>query len=273
MQTSMPGILLLRVDYTVGEPDLYSLPFVVESGAAAERFAAEHPAAVLHRFDRGEGDRSLMMADGLADREFLDSLIDFVGVRHSFADRPELPSLLRSLGQDAGALGAWHAAELSDLLADERVDLTPSATHADQSNSGVIYGKQLILKLYRRLAPGTSPELEIGRFLTETVGFAHVAPLLGRDRISPFAGGARDAWRAASFRARRTNSLGFHFGMPGEVFRSARRAAGGAMAGGGSRGGKPRRAWRREPRPVAFRSGCGSDFGGKRAGRVARLGR
>ena len=49
---------------------------------------------------------------------------------------------------------------------------------ADQSNSSVVIGESVALKLYRRIEPGVNPELEILRFLTER-NFAHVAALEG----------------------------------------------------------------------------------------------
>jgi maltokinase len=48
----------------------------------------------------------------------------------------------------------------------------------EQSNSSVVLDERLVLKLYRRLEPGTNPELELLRFLTEH-GFANIAALEG----------------------------------------------------------------------------------------------
>ncbi|NBF02121.1 maltose alpha-D-glucosyltransferase [Pseudomonas sp. Fl5BN2] len=49
---------------------------------------------------------------------------------------------------------------------------------AEQSNSSVVVGGSLVLKLIRKVAPGVHPELEMGAFLT-AAGFAHISPLLG----------------------------------------------------------------------------------------------
>jgi maltose alpha-D-glucosyltransferase/alpha-amylase len=49
---------------------------------------------------------------------------------------------------------------------------------AEQSNSSVIIDHKLVLKLFRRLAPGEHPEAEMGRELTAR-GFANAAPLYG----------------------------------------------------------------------------------------------
>ena len=49
---------------------------------------------------------------------------------------------------------------------------------AEQSNSSLVLDERYALKLYRRIAPGMNPELEVLRFLTER-GFEHIAALEG----------------------------------------------------------------------------------------------
>jgi maltose alpha-D-glucosyltransferase/alpha-amylase len=57
--------------------------------------------------------------------------------------------------------------------------LRVEAAPVQGSNTGLALGDRLFLKAYRRLAAGTNPELEIGRFLTEVVPFRHAAALAG----------------------------------------------------------------------------------------------
>jgi maltose alpha-D-glucosyltransferase/alpha-amylase len=57
--------------------------------------------------------------------------------------------------------------------------LEPAILQAEQSNTSISYGDMFILKLYRRLEEGINPELEIGRYLTETQQFPHTAPVAG----------------------------------------------------------------------------------------------
>ncbi|MGA9669431.1 MAG: maltose alpha-D-glucosyltransferase [Terracidiphilus sp.] len=59
---------------------------------------------------------------------------------------------------------------------------------AEQSNTSIIYGKELILKLFRRLQPGENPDVEIGRFLTDVVNFPHVAPFMGEITMTAASG-------------------------------------------------------------------------------------
>jgi maltokinase len=49
---------------------------------------------------------------------------------------------------------------------------------AEQSNSSVVFDDALFLKAFRRLEPGTNPELEMLRFLTDH-GFGNIPPLGG----------------------------------------------------------------------------------------------
>jgi maltose alpha-D-glucosyltransferase/alpha-amylase len=49
---------------------------------------------------------------------------------------------------------------------------------AEQSNSSVVVGGSLVLKMIRRVSTGIHPELEMGAYLT-AAGFKHISPLLG----------------------------------------------------------------------------------------------
>ncbi len=88
----------------------------------------------------------------------------------------ELPNPLSSAAQ-SGSL----AAKASNAFAAARGTLSlPSRVgSAEQSNTSILYGKQLILKLFRRLQPGENPDVEIGRFLTEIAHFSKIPPFLG----------------------------------------------------------------------------------------------
>lgn len=61
-----------------------------------------------------------------------------------------------------------------------------------QTNTSVQLGDRLILKLYRRVEPGTNPEVEICSFLDEA-GFRHVPPVAGWIEYRPPDGRAATA--------------------------------------------------------------------------------
>jgi maltose alpha-D-glucosyltransferase/alpha-amylase len=71
------------------------------------------------------------------------------------------------------------AEQFSIQAADESAGLTIRRGSAEQSNSFVIYGDRLILKLFRRLQAGQNMEIEIGRYLTATAHFDRVPAFMG----------------------------------------------------------------------------------------------
>ena len=82
----------------------------------------------------------------------------------------------------AGHLEARSSSAFSNIQPSHH--LSSRVGSAEQSNTSIIYGKQLILKLFRRLQPGENPDVEIGRFLTDVVHFPHVAPFMGEIAIA-----------------------------------------------------------------------------------------
>ncbi|NVN87597.1 MAG: maltose alpha-D-glucosyltransferase [Rhodopseudomonas sp.] len=84
------------------------------------------------------------------------------------------------------------------------------AVETEQSNSTALVDENYVVKLYRRLETGISPEIEMGRFLTEVAGFANTPALLGSvelvegDSVSAiavvhaFVGNQGDGWTVTS---------------------------------------------------------------------------
>jgi maltose alpha-D-glucosyltransferase / alpha-amylase len=53
------------------------------------------------------------------------------------------------------------------------------AVDTEQSNTTALVNSHYVVKLFRRLVSGINPEIEVGRFLTDTVAFPNTPPLLG----------------------------------------------------------------------------------------------
>jgi maltose alpha-D-glucosyltransferase/alpha-amylase len=85
----------------------------------------------------------------------------------------------RKLRGEAGEVVATATRAFRELRGPESGDLTPALIQAEQSNTSVVYGKRLVLKLFRRLSEGTNPDLELGRFLTERARYPHAPPVAG----------------------------------------------------------------------------------------------
>jgi maltokinase len=104
-----------------------------------------------------------------------------------------------------------HIGELRferDMRQEIRDDLVPRLVTAEQSNSSIVYGDTFILKLLRRIVPGTNPDLELplalsregcsrvpapaGWMLADLAGDTYVLGVL-----QPFVQGATDGWDLA----------------------------------------------------------------------------
>ncbi|MDD0843591.1 maltose alpha-D-glucosyltransferase [Pseudomonas sp. Gutcm_11s] len=84
--------------------------------------------------------------------------------------------VLQGEGQEIHFLATVNFADYQ-AVAGEEVQVISS----EQSNSSLIIGERMVLKLVRRLFPGVHPEAEMGGFLTAH-GYANVAPMLGEVR-------------------------------------------------------------------------------------------
>ncbi len=156
-------LLLVGVEYAEGEPSTYALPVLFASGGRGDALFAEFPHAAIVRVAIRGGAVGVLM-DAWVVTEFSSALLDAIRRQRRFKGAE-------------GELVATPAKSLRGLLAGGET-LDPALVRAEQSNSSVIFGQQLILKLFRRVEPGVNPDLEIGRFLTER-GFPHIPPVAG----------------------------------------------------------------------------------------------
>jgi trehalose synthase-fused probable maltokinase len=161
--TSVAYIALAEVNFAVGEPQKYVLPLGLASGQDAQRVAG---AAIvdLEATDPEGASATVTIHDATFDPGFTLGLLDAI--------RKE-----ETIRSAAGEIAAWRTPVFTRLDGDaER--LAPSVMGAEQSNTSIRYGDRLILKLFRRLEGGTSPDLEVGRYLGAK-GFANTPPLAG----------------------------------------------------------------------------------------------
>ncbi len=72
--------------------------------------------------------------------------------------------------------GAWHFRHTGVTL---RAGAAERPIGLDQSNTSYVVGERLVVKLYRRLWPGPHPEVELGRYLTESAALDCVPAFAG----------------------------------------------------------------------------------------------
>jgi len=122
--------------------------------------------------DGGDADRYLVPTVG--GREPQDGEGVWTAVVRAMADGAELRG-------EHGRFRCARTDALEDLLPSAReaaAALDERRLRVEQSNTSVVLGERLILKLYRLLEPGDSPDLEVSAFLTD-VGFADTPPVAG----------------------------------------------------------------------------------------------
>ena len=157
-------ILLLEVKYAAGLSDIYLLPLSFAPGDKAESIVIENPYAVVAHLRHGNVEG--IIYDSINDEEFRKHFLLILAKKHS----------IRGL---YGELITYTGKYFKKYKLQELSMVKSQVLKAEQNNSSILYGKELIFKLYRRLDEGINPELEICRYLTETLSFSHTPPLVG----------------------------------------------------------------------------------------------
>jgi len=156
---------LVQVAYTDGEPETYVLPITFATGEEATRLQ-DSPAAIARlQVQTTRHVEEGLLCDAMFDRTYAATIFDLIARGRR---TPTGPSSLVSFS-------TRHFRSVLRLAQ----GLEPEILRAEQSNTSILYGNMFILKLYRRLEEGINPELEIGRYLTETQHFPYSAPVAG----------------------------------------------------------------------------------------------
>ncbi|MDY6974420.1 MAG: alpha-amylase family glycosyl hydrolase, partial [Thermodesulfobacteriota bacterium] len=163
MNHSSTQLLFLEVRYAEGLSEIYLLPLSFSSGEQAERVIQEDPGAVVARVIS----ESLngIIYDAVYDTEFRQNLLRQISKRQI---------LKGTKGQLIAYPGKFYKNRKKEFPLEKSQVLK-----GEQSNSSLLYGNELFLKLYRHLDEGLNPDLEMGRFLTERINFPHVSPFAG----------------------------------------------------------------------------------------------
>jgi len=157
-------ILLARIEYTEGDPETYVLPGSVAAGDAAEQVMTKFSDVSVMRLRDPSGQEGILYS-AVWNPAFGDALLGAIARRRRFRGR-------------AGELIGSHTRAFRKAWGERHADLAPTVLSAEQSNTSIVFGDRFILKMYRRIAPGIHPEIEMGAFLTER-NFANAAPLTG----------------------------------------------------------------------------------------------
>ncbi|MGV0605892.1 maltokinase N-terminal cap-like domain-containing protein [Mycolicibacterium sp. XJ1904] len=158
-------LVLLDVSYTDGSSERYQVLVRWNFGAANAATSDKGP--IDHEFL--EVATIGVSADSSGERTAYDALYD-----------PGAAQYLLSLIDSSATVGS--GAEAVRFVKEPGVELpldaAPRVSSAEQSNTSVVFEEKAILKLFRRITPGTNPDIELNRVLARA-GNPHVARLLG----------------------------------------------------------------------------------------------
>lgn len=161
---TLPGttvLALVEVGFRDGAADAYFMPLGMATGDAVGRLA---PGAEIARV-AGTGGPAVVY-DALFDDATCAALLDAIALGWQTPTR-------------AGRILATTTAAFGEARGPADADLAVRRGSAEQSNSNILYGDRLLLKVFRRLEPGRNPDLEIGRFLSERTDFDRIPRTAG----------------------------------------------------------------------------------------------
>ncbi len=153
------ALAIVEQSFTEGEPDTYLVPLAMVSGALAGELAESAPHTIVA--EQASSNQTQYLVDGVAAAVGLGPIL----AQFHAAARGTSHSKLR----------VTAAPELAALI--DEAALPSKIEPLEQTNTTVVLGTQLLLKVYRQIAFGPHPELEVGRFLAGTA--APVPRLLG----------------------------------------------------------------------------------------------
>jgi len=157
--SATPSFLaIVAIEYADGGSESCLLPLALIDGDAASDALKQTPGAVLARIT---GARKGAIVDGLIDDGTCDRLVELVtGTREAPTKHGSLRGTRTSVTLPPLEHARWTRGQ------------------GDHSNTIAILADRAVLKLFRRIEPSPSPELEIGRYLTER-GFTRTPQLAG----------------------------------------------------------------------------------------------
>jgi maltose alpha-D-glucosyltransferase/alpha-amylase len=154
-----------RVQFAGIEPQRYFQPLDIlwETADNDEEMRALLPATLARVRHQA---RAGILYDAYSNETFCRALIKTIG------EGKEVPMA-------GGTLKFAPTAAFASLAGEDLDQLAVRRSTAGSSNTGIFLGERLFMKGYRRMQSGINPELEMGRFLTETSPFANIVPVAG----------------------------------------------------------------------------------------------
>ncbi len=168
---SSSWLVFLRFEFAAGDAEFYCVSLSIAEGARASEVIHDAPQSVLCHVRTPDG-RIGTLYGGSRNPQFREQLLGAISRRKRYSG-------------ENGVLTGFHTNAFRKIW-EHDPDLQSTLCKADQNGTSIQFGERFILKMFRRVEPGTHPELELGRVLAGSAAALRVARLGGwleyRDR-------------------------------------------------------------------------------------------
>lgn len=156
-------LLILGIEHTNGENEEYLMPVAYATGEEADKLESNQPNLIVSTLRILSSGRQGLLYDAAGNAETASALLSLIAQQRTFM----------------GSEGELRGLAMPDQTIFREEGSATALFKLEQSNSSIIFGDQLVLKLFRRLEGGSHPEVELGDFLVRHRA-ENVVPFLGR---------------------------------------------------------------------------------------------
>jgi maltose alpha-D-glucosyltransferase/alpha-amylase len=157
-----------EVQYLGKSAETYFLPLIFLSAERAFEMRQANPQAIVAQIKIKDAEREAegTLCDATYDPGFAKALLEALARGRRFKT-------------NGAEIWAEPSRVFREIAGGGEASLEPTVLKREQSNTSIVYGDRMILKLIRRITEGINPDLEISRFLTEEAEFAFTPPFAG----------------------------------------------------------------------------------------------
>jgi len=157
-------LLILKVNYSSSPEEYYHIPLSFLKTENARDLLQERPQSILFHYQSSKEEG--IIYDAIHDQNFHYTLIQLVARR-------------RVIRAKEGKLKAYPGRYFRDIRKKVTSFERSHPLEAEQSNSSILYDRELIFKLFRKLDEGMNPDLEIVKYITEMTDYQNVPTFAG----------------------------------------------------------------------------------------------
>ena len=145
------AVVVVHVDFVHGAPAVYLVPLAFVSGERAADIVRFHGDSIIGELRAGGEDG--LLVDAKIEPGFAETLVAIVTSRRQLAG---------AVGRAVGV----PSSSIRRLVREMGPDPSTVVIGGDQSNTSILVGGRVVVKLLRRVEEGINPAVELGRFLS-----------------------------------------------------------------------------------------------------------